>query len=71
MKGIRGGYHSDARLEAARDELVMEALAGANHPSDEVRKRTFDEIARLARKYQELLEHVLRGGGPAGALAGA
>jgi hypothetical protein len=63
----KGGYHPQARLETTRDELVMEALTGANHPSEEVRRKTFDEIARLARRCQELLDHVL--GGTVGAAA--
>lgn len=68
---MKGGYQAQSRLQSARDELVMEALAGANHPSDEVREKTFAEIARLARKYQELIDYLLGGGGPTKALAGA
>lgn len=73
MTAKKGGYHVDGRLETTRDELVMEALLGANHPSDEVRARTFAEIARLARKYAELLEHILSGAGdgPTSATASA
>lgn len=35
----------------------MEALVGANSASAETRQRTFEEIARLARKVTDLLSH--------------
>lgn len=58
---MKGGYQRESRLETTRDEMVMEALIGANHPSEEVRRRAFAEIARLARKYQDILDHMLTG----------
>ena len=51
----RGGYRPDSRVETLKDELVMEALVGANDPSAEVRRRTFAEIARIARTIRALL----------------
>jgi hypothetical protein len=62
----RGGYRPDGRIQTLKDELLIEALIGANHPSDEVRQRTFEEIARLARRVGQLLAH---GGGQNPALA--
>jgi len=53
----KGGYRPDSRVQTLKDEMVMEALVGANSPSAEVRQRTFDEIARLARKVSDLLTH--------------
>ena len=65
----RGGYRVDSRVQTLKDELVMEALVGANSPSVEVRQRTFEEIARIARKVADLLTH--SGQPPMVAIAGA
>ncbi len=56
--GSRGGYRPDGRLETIKDEILIEVLEGANHPSADVNRRTFLEIARLGRKYLELLAHI-------------
>ncbi len=53
----KGGYRPDGRLETIKDEILIEVLEGANHPSVDVNRRTFLEIARLGRKYLEVLAH--------------
>lgn len=67
----RGGYHPDSRLETTRDEILMEALTGAIDPRADVQRLAFDEIARLGRKYLELLRNINDGMQPPLALAGA
>ena len=55
MRRVKGGYYPDSRISTLKDEIVMEALVGANSPSIEVRRRTFREIRRLARQVRGLL----------------
>lgn len=70
MRGVKGGYHADGRLEATLDEIHMEAQAAAASASAEVWRRAFVEIARLARDANKLVNY-MNGGQPPLALAGA
>lgn len=70
MKGIKGGYHPDGRLEAARDEIAMEMMGLVSAGSIEDKRRALKEAVRLTRQYIGLLGH-MNGGQPPLALAGA
>lgn len=56
----RGGYQPESRLDTIRDEILLEVLTGVLDPCGDVQRRAFAEIARLGRKYRELLDHVAR-----------
>lgn len=67
----KGGYHAQARLDGIREEIALEALGLVDNPPQAMRERIFDEIARLARKYAQLVRHLNDGQAPPPALAGA